>query len=1006
MPADGVLQEEPMPHRIEIALKRGHRDAIGARVAREIASYLGFQVDKVRTVEVYTVDADLAPDALARLAGAFSDPVIHDWSVDAPLARGFDWLVEVGFKPGVTDNVGRTSTESARLVLGDALPEASCVYTSRQYLLYGELVRSEAEAIATGLLCNTLIHRFRAVDRRAFEESSGMPAEVPRVTEHAPPIVETVDLERGDEALSELSRQRTLALSLEELTAVRDHYRDPAVREARVSRGLPTAPTDVEIEVLAQTWSEHCKHKIFNAHVTYSDADGETQEIDSIFKSYIQHATAVVRQDLGEDDLCLSVFKDNAGVWRFDDDTSLVFKVETHNSPSALDPYGGALTGIVGVNRDPLGTGRGARLFCNTDVFCLADPSFDGEIPPRLLHPRRVMEGVREGVEHGGNKSGVPTVNGSLVFDRRFLGKPLVFCGTGGIMPADVCGTPGHEKAARPGDRVVMVGGRIGKDGIHGATFSSEQLHEGSPATAVQIGDPITQKRMIDFLLRARDECLMTCLTDNGAGGLSSSIGETAEAPGGARVELARAPLKYAGLRPWEIIVSEAQERMTAAVPPEKMERFFELAGEMGVEATDLGEYTAGPYLELSYDGKPVALFDMAFLHDGVPQMRLEARWRAPDETMPALPPPGDLGGRLAELLARLDVCSKERWVRQYDHEVQGGSVVKPLVGAACDGPSDAAVVRPVLESLRAVSVSHGICPRYSDIDSYHMAACAFDEAIRGSVAVGADPGRIAALDNFCWCDPVQSKANPDGRLKMAKLVRAARALHEVCIAYGVPLVSGKDSMKNDYAIGATRISIPPTLLVTAVGQLDDARSAVTMDAKRPGDVVYVVGETHADLGATQYLDHLRLAGGAVPKLRDPAATIETYRWLHRAMRGGLVASCHDVSDGGLGVAFAETAFSGGLGMTVDLREVPLRGVERDDVLLFSETPGRFVVTVLPQAARAFEIVMGGAAHRVGFVSEDPRLIVAGLAGDTVIDADVFALKAAWKRPLALEEVR
>jgi phosphoribosylformylglycinamidine synthase subunit PurSL len=995
-----------MPHRIEIALKRGQRDAIGARVAAEIKSYLGYAVDRVRTIDVYTVDAELGPDELVRLAEAYRDPVIHDFAVDAPLARGFEWLVEVGFRPGVTDNVGRTSAEAARLVLGAAFPDGAAVYTSRQYLLTGELVRSEAEAIARGLLCNTLIHRFAAVDRRAFEESGGMPAEVPRVTEQTPPVVETIDLERGDDALLALSRERTLALSLDEMRAIRDHYRDPKVREARSARGLPAAPTDVELEVLAQTWSEHCKHKIFNARVSYVEDAKPAEQIDSIFKSYIQHATLVVREELGEDDYCLSVFKDNAGVWKLDDDTSLVFKVETHNSPSALDPYGGALTGIVGVNRDPLGTGQGARLFCNTDVFCLADPSYAGEIPRRLLHPRRVMEGVREGVEHGGNKSGIPTVNGSLAFDARFLGKPLVFCGTGGVMPAEVNGTPSHEKGARPGDRVVMVGGRIGKDGIHGATFSSEELHAGSPATAVQIGDPITQKRMVDFLLRARDEGLMTCLTDNGAGGLSSSIGETAEVPGGARVELGKAPLKYAGLRPWEIFVSEAQERMTAAVAPDKIERFMSLSREMGVESTDLGEFTAGPYLELTYDDAPVAQFDMAFLHGGLPQLVLEARWKSPDESTPHLPPPGDLSARLVEMLGRLDICSKERWVRQYDHEVQGGSVVKPLVGAAHDGPSDAAVVRPVLESMRAVSVSHGICPRYSDIDAGHMAACAFDEAVRGAVAVGADPKRLAALDNFCWCDPVQSKANPDGRLKMAKLVRAARALHDACIAYGVPLVSGKDSMKNDYAIGETRISIPPTLLVTVVGQLADARTAVTMDAKRPGDAVFVVGTTHADLGATQYFDHLGLKGGAVPKLRDPAATVEAYGWLHRAILFGFVASCHDVSDGGLGVALAETAFAGGLGMTVDLGKVPRSGVDRDDVLLFSETPGRFVVTTPASAARAFEILMGGAAARVGYVSEDPRLHVDGTSGEIAVDADVLALKAAWKRPLGFGEVR
>ncbi|HUT76922.1 MAG TPA: AIR synthase-related protein, partial [Polyangia bacterium] len=866
---------------------------------------------------------------------------------------------------------------------------------------------SEVDGIATRLLGNPLIQRHRLVDRQSFLESRGLDTEVPRVTDLASPTAETIPLDLDDKQLLALSRDRTLALSLEELQVIRRHYEDEGVRSRRSARGLPPWPTDVELEALAQTWSEHCKHKIFSARIDYSDDEGRREEIDSLFQSCIQEATRVVRADLGPRDFCLSVFKDNAGVWKFDDRHSLVFKVETHNSPSALDPYGGALTGIVGVNRDTLGTGQGARLLCNTNVFCLADPFHKGEIPPRLLHPRRVLEGVREGVEHGGNKSGIPTVNGSLVFDERFLGKPLVFCGTGGVMPAEVNGRPGHEKGARPGDRLVMIGGRIGKDGIHGATFSSEELHEGSPATAVQIGDPITQKRTVDFLLRARDENLMTCLTDNGAGGLSSSVGETAEAPGGARIDLALAPLKYPGLRPWEIFLSEAQERMTAAVAPDKAARFLALAAEMGVEATDLGEYTAGPELEIWYGTDLVGLFDMDFLHDGLPRMRLTARWRRPDEAAPELPEAGDLGSSLSALLGRLDICSKEYWVRQYDHEVQGGSVVKPLCGARNRGPSDAAVLRPVLESMRAVVVAHGICPRYSDIDAYHMGACAADEAMRGVVAAGGDPDLVAALDNFCWCDPVQSPANPDGHYKLAQLVRCCRALFDVCTAYGMPLVSGKDSMKNDYSIGRTRISIPPTLLVTAVGQIEDARLAVTMDAKRPGDLVYVVGETHADLGASHYLAHLGQGGGAVPRLRDPQAAIRTYRWLHRAMRAELVASCHDVSDGGLGVALAETAFAGGLGLTVDLSGVLRRDVVRDDVLLFSETPGRFVVTVPVASGPAFEALLGAAASRMGFVTGDSRLVVTGLGGAVVVDEDIAALEQAWQRPLMFaEEVR
>jgi len=691
---------------------------------------------------------------------------------------------------------------------------------------------------------------------------------------------------------------------------------------------------------------------------------------------------------------------DNAGVIKFNDDWNLVFKVETHNSPSALDPYGGALTGIVGCNRDPFGTGKGARLILNTDVFCFADPFYDRPLPKRILHPRRIYEGVREGVEHGGNKSGIPTVNGCIVFDDRFLGKPLVYCGTAGIMPAEILGEPSHTKSIRPGDLVVMTGGRIGKDGIHGATFSSEELHEDSPVSAVQIGDPITQKKMTDFLLMARDRGLYRAITDNGAGGLSSSVGEMAGMSGGAELELSNAPLKYAGLAPWEILLSEAQERMSLAIPPESIDEFMALARKMEVEATVLGTFTDSGKFHVRYGGKTAACLDMKFLHEGVPQMRLTARWVPPRHPEPGFPEPADYGSALRSMLSRLNICSKESVVRQYDHEVQGGSVVKPLVGAANDGPSDAAVIRPVLESFEGVVVANGICPRYGDIDAWHMAACAIDEAVRNAVAVGGSPDRLAGLDNFCWCDPVQSEKTPDGHYKLAQLVRANLALHELTLIYGVPCISGKDSMKNDYQIGDTKISIPPTLLFSVIGRIEDVRRAVTMDAKRAGDLVYVLGETKRELGGSEWYALHGFVGNDVPKV-DGERALALYRALAKAIREGLVASCHDCSDGGLGVTLAETAFAGGLGMDVDLAAVPASRIARDDEALFSESQSRFVATVRPEKKAAFEAALAGNTLAcVGAVTDDGLFRVRGLRGGVILEEKIEELKEAWQRTL------
>ena len=987
-----------MVHRIEVGILEGVIDARGEATRRSILDDLGIEVDAVEVIDVYTIEGDLTLSDLERLRrDLFTDPIIQESRVDSPLASCFDWLIEVGFKPGVTDNVGRTTLEGIRDIMGEEA--GGCVegaYTAVQYLIYGDLPGDKVERIAKDLLANELIQHWEIRSWEEWQTGRVITPYAPKVREDTEVCVREYDREISDGELIELSEEGILFLSLDEMKTIRDYYRDEKVSAERARHGLGTSPTDVELEALAQTWSEHCKHKIFNSLIHYREGDRE-EVIDSLFKTCILGATKKVSEKI---DWLLSVFHDNAGVIRFNDDYSLVMKVETHNSPSALDPYGGALTGIVGVNRDPLGTGRGSKLIFNTDVFCFAAPNDPTPIPPRLLHPRRVFRGVHRGVKDGGNESGIPVVNGSIVFDTRYRGKPLVFCGTGGLMPAMLGGEPCHEKRVAPGDLVVMAGGRIGKDGIHGATFSSSELTEDSPATAVQIGDPITQKRMVDFILEARDQALYTAITDNGAGGLSSSVGEMAQYSGGCEIHIDRAPLKYQGLSPWEILLSEAQERMTLAVPPENEKALIELAEKHDVELTVLGIFTDSGRFHVRHEGKSVAYLDMHFLHEGLPRMELVAEWSPPSLVEPEFDPPDDPGRSLHTMLGRWNVCSKESFVRQYDHEVQGMSAVKPFVGARNDGPSDAAVIRPLLDSDEGVVISNGICPKYSDIDTYHMAACAMDEAVRNLISVGGKIGEIAALDNFCWPDPVVSDKTPDGRHKLAQLVRANRGLHDACLAYDIPLISGKDSMKNDFGTLPEKVSIPPTLMVTAIGRVGDVNRSVTMDAKAPGDRIYVVGLTKRELGGSEYYAEMGLAGKDVPVV-DPETNRKVYEALSKAIEGSFVSSCHDCSDGGLGVSLSETAFSGELGMAVDLGEVPTDGLDRDDFILFSESQGRFVVTISTGSTREFETLFEGLPCAcVGAVTEDRSFIVVGLSGDIVIREDVMALKESWQRPL------
>ncbi len=1004
-----------MVHRLEIATLPGIEDPRGSSVAATVRAFLGIPIGGVRTRDVHRIEADLTADDARRVLHEFVDPIAQHGALGRLDDGPFDVAVTVAYKPGVTDPVGKSARVCVEDTLGRKLPEGAAVYTSTMYLLDG-VGAAQAGRIATELLANPVIQTIRVEGYDAWRRAP-VDLSVPRIRAHARPGVVTVDLSGPDDALVAISRTRLLALTLAEMTTVRDHFREAAGGSARTGAGLGAFPTDVELECIAQTWSEHCKHKIFNAAVRYSEPGKDPEIIRSLFKTFIRGATEAVDRSARERDgrsWLVSVFEDNAGVVEFDAEDHLVYKVETHNSPSALDPYGGAITGIVGVNRDPFGTGRGAELLANVWGYCFASPSYAGTLPKGLLHPRRIRDGVHQGVIDGGNQSGVPYGRGWELFDARFLGKPLVFCGTVGRLPATIAGAPGEEKTVTPGDRIVMVGGRIGADGIHGATFSSAVLDETAPIQAVQIGDPITQKRMFDFLIEARDLGLYASITDNGAGGLSSSVGEMAKASGGATIDLAKAPLKYAGLAPWEIFLSEAQERMTLAVPEGDVAAFSALAKRREVDATVLGTFTDSGFLEVTCGGTTVGLLDMEFLHGGDPDLDLAAAWEPRRFAEPTDTAPEDLDATLLEMLGRLNLASNETKARHYDHEVKGLTVVKPWIGLRADVPAEATVFLVRHGGLGGYVLSEGVNPFYSDIDTYAMAQSVLDEAVRKQLCGGARLDRIAALDNFCWPDPVLSDSTPDGAYKMAQLVRACRGLYDLTRAYGTPLISGKDSMKNDSTMGGVKISVPPTLLVSAIGRIDDVTGAITCDVKNAGDLVYLLGITRSETGGSEYFRLRGERAGALTDLGDPAPfvgnsvprvdvseTLPLYRALATAIRQGFVRSAATPAKGGLALALARSSMAGELGLELNLDLAPDLAALPPDVALFSESNGRFVVTVAEGDAAAFEALLSGLACRcVGTVTAG-ALLRATLGGTLRLDCGVAAMKAAFKAGLA-----
>ena len=992
-------QASTAKYRIEVFYKKD--DPRGSAV-RDKFTGLGYSIEKVYLADNYLLDIDVSEKDINSAAQTLIQPVTQNYSINQPYnPDNFNYCIEIGFLPGVTDNISHTVRESLEDFFKNKFDEERSVFYTTCYFIKGKLDLKTIESIGRELY-NPLIQRIKILSYSEYKSNNGMGYEIPVVHIYEESGVDVVNLNVDESSLqligregianSDGTRRGPLALDMLSMNIIKEYFHNEERRE----------PTDIELESIAQTWSEHCKHTIFAAAIDDDTPGG-------IYKSYIREATARIRKEKGNKDFCVSVFTDNSGGIDFDENYIISDKVETHNSPSALDPFGGAITGIVGVNRDSIGFGMGAKPVANRFGFCFADPE---DVTPvyknksedsKLLSPRRIMEGVVHGVNAGGNTSGIPTPQGFIYFDKRYKGKPLVFVGTIGLMPKTTAGRSSVEKSAMDGDSIVVVGGRVGRDGIHGATFSSEALSSGSPATAVQIGDPITQKKLSDAIVKeARDAALYNSITDNGAGGLSCSVAEMAKECGGFIVDLEKIPLKYHGLSPWQIWVSESQERMTLSVPEGKTAEFISLMNRRGVEATVIGKFTSSGRGIVNHNGKEIFNLNLDFLHDGLPKRNLYTQADSTEIEPAAFSEPENHNEVFHNMLSRLNICSFEYISSQYDHEVQGNSVTKPLQGKGRVN-SNVSVIRPLLDSNKGVVLSQGLYPSYSDIDPYWMAACSIDTAVRNAISAGGSLDHLAILDNFCWCD----SNNP---VRLGQLKNSAKACYDFAVAYGTPYISGKDSMFNDFKgydenFNEINISIPPTLLISSIGVMQDVTKAVTLDFKFPGDLIYLVGLTADETGGSEYNAYMGekehgvpFTGTNIPKV-DAELSKKVYRAMEKAIDERLAASCISLERGGLAVGAAKSAIAGKLGCELNIAK-PGNKI-RDDIQLYSESQGRFLVSINSANKEKFEKCFTDLpCFMLGTVIKESSFTICGNSGRKIINTDIAEIDADYKKTL------
>ncbi|MCP4653110.1 MAG: phosphoribosylformylglycinamidine synthase subunit PurL [Candidatus Omnitrophica bacterium] len=921
----------------------------------------------VSSRKVYLIEADIPESDINLIAkDLLIDPVVESYQ----LTKGIfseppdQNQILITYNPGVCDNIALSLSKAIK----DLSLTVKAARTAKFYQFQG-LTLEDIDYVAPKTLFNPLIEHIldyeKVKDLDTLDEFAGMDYEFKLIT---------LDIINApDDKLLEISESGCLSLSLDEMKIIQDYFKK-----------LNRNPTDCELETVATLWSEHCAHKTFRGIINYQEKDScgkiiKEEKIDNLLKATIMKAT----REINSSD-CVSVFDDNSGVVKFDDKNNICFKVETHNHPSSLEPYGGASTGIGGVIRDILGTGCAARPFASIDVFCFSPwdiPYHD--LPHGLLHPKRVIDGVVRGVRDYGNRMGIPTVAGSVLFDERFLGNPLVYCGTLGILPKEK-----SFKKVESGDLVILCGAKTGRDGVHGATFSSKELDEQTVAltSAVQIGNAIEEKKVTEAILRARDKNLFDAITDCGAGGISSAITELG-GEHGVKVDLDKVPLKYRGLTYTEIWISESQERMVFFAKEKDMAELEAIFKEEDVELTVVGEVTGDHKLTLLYNENKVCELDMDFIFI-LPKLAKDAVWVKQEESLPEPEERGDCNQDLKDLLKSPNIACKDWILRQYDHEVGGGSVTKSIYGVESLSVANAAVVRPDLNSEKCVTIGLGINPFYSDIDPYWMAALAIDEAMRNVVSSGGKLNKTYILDNFSWGSPLDQKI-------LGGLVRASYACYDFSTYLKVPFISGKDSLYNEYTVKDKRISIPGTLLISAVSIMESWRKTITPAFKKEGSLLYLIGVTKNELGASEYFRGKNITTGNVPKIeKDSALTI--FNNLSQAIEKGLVLACHDLSEGGLAVTASEMAMSSGLGATIFLSEVPVKGAVGVVERLFSESPTRFLVEVDQSKKNDFQRALGDIPFGlVGCVSSVEQLII--LDGEEkVIDTSINSLRDAW----------
>jgi len=980
-------------HRIEIFTKVNDTKS---KVTLKRLQGWGFNIKEIKVGEVYTINKELEENNLEKIAQMLTNPVTQTFIIDDyEKDIDFDFVMEIGFLPGVTDNVASTAKESIEDLLKTSFQKEESIHFSTIIFIKGNTITKEIITKVGETIANQLIQRVHIKSREEFLNNKGMDVIVPKVKLSPHPTADEVNLDISKNELIKLgkegikdedgSRRGPLALDNLSLQAISKYF-DKEKRN----------PRDIELESIAQTWSEHCKHTIFASEI--DDIEG------GLYDTYIKGATKKIRRDKGQNDFCVSVFSDNAGGILFDENWVITDKAETHNSPSALDPFGGAITGIVGVNRDTIGFGKGAKPIINKYGFCVGEPNDtkpiyrDKELKNKLLSPKRILRGLIEGVNAGGNESGIPTPQGFLYFDKRYKGKPLVFVGTVGLIPKEINGQNTWEKGAKQGDKIVIIGGRVGQDGIHGATFSSEALSSGSPATAVQIGDPITQKKLSDALVKeARDKNLYNSITDNGAGGLSCSVAEMAKECGGCYVELNKVPLKYPNLEPWKIWISESQERMTLAIPPNKLKEFEKLMKKHDVEMSVIGEFNNSGRCQVNFNKEMIMDMDMHFLHDGIPKKKLKTTPIKKINKEPEFETPLNLTETLHKILERPNICSYDFISYQYDYNVQGGTVIGPLQGKGKIN-GNASITKPLFNSNKGVICSQGLNPNYSDINSYHMASCAIDTAIRNVIAIGGTIDHLAIMDNFCWC----SSNDPE---KLAELKETAKSCYTYAVDYGTPFISGKDSMFNDFTGydkdgNPIKISIPPTLLISSMGVMKNVTKAVSIDPKFPDDLVYIIGETKNELGASEYFRHVdKGIGNNIPKV-DSKTAKDLYQRFEEATNKRLIASAISPAIGGLAISLTKMAIAGDLGLELDLNKIPKsENLNRDDYTLFSETQSRFIVTIDQKKQKEFEkIFKDTKTALIGKTTKEKTITIKGLNNKTIIKSDIQNLNNHYRK--------